>query len=103
MKRKLTICNLPWTVISKKPDKHLSEDRLWGRSDFHNHLIEINTDRNKEGQGETLIHEILHVIINQSGAYEALVRAGVQNTPDFEEMFVRIISPHLYNVIEQLK
>jgi hypothetical protein len=52
---------------------------------------------------ETLMHEILHICFYHCGFGQLLDRAGVNNVGDFEEIVIRMFSPHLTAALETMK
>lgn len=70
-----------------------------GATDVDEKKIYINTNFNEECQKETLLHELLHVVLNDC----SLFKHPIENDEDQEEYIIRYMSPKLYQVLRDNK
>jgi len=100
---KMIICGVPYQVTLGNADNFLHDiANRWGETDHVEMQININSKPSLEMKEDTLLHECLHAILQQSGAKDMMLRAGINDINSFEETLIRIITPHLLNVIKQL-
>ena len=59
--------------------------------------IIINPDQHVDQQRETLLHELLHCVFNVADNLDVIRK--IDDVDDLEEALVRLISPHLYQVL----
>lgn len=71
--------------------RHDSDDDC-GKTCLHDKTIWINTRFNSQIQQETLMHELLHVALEDC----SLLEHPIDKKDDMEEAMVRFISPELY-------
>lgn len=60
--RKINICGIEYTVKYIEPNSR--EDVFMGRSDPQQALITINSSMSEEVQKQSLVHEWLHMVLN---------------------------------------
>jgi hypothetical protein len=102
----LTIAGQQWAVHlvrSDNPNLRAGDDHYDGRCLFAKRRIYINKNLDEVAQGATLLHEINHVIVRESGAYEVLESAlPPGDAGRVDEAFVSVGSPHLHCVLTDL-
>lgn len=95
-----------WTVkVVSSKSKYLNQngERYDGRCFFDKRRIYISKDLDDEERDATLLHEIVHVLVRESGAYEVLEAAlPPGDAGRVDEAFVSVGSPHLYTVLKDL-
>lgn len=88
-----------YMVDQPKSDK----SEAFGTTNRITHEIEIKRGMSKEFTFDTLLHEVQHAIWECSGLYELVVRAGVDKPFEFEELFIRVMTPHLVKALKSVE
>ena len=101
--RSITICGVKYKVQYVDEIRSSNDQRLLGMCDETNKTISIESGKSKEETAEIEMHEVLHAVINNSGAYELFAREGIDRPIDFAELLIRIISPHLSSALRSIK
>ncbi len=94
----LQICGLPYDVFvgNWKDEVELKDN--YGLCDSGNQVIWIREGHKPEQFKNTLIHEILHALIIESGARLTLG----ENAAETEEALIQILTPHLIAGLDSL-
>jgi Zn-dependent peptidase ImmA (M78 family) len=72
-----------------------------GFTDYYQGKIAINKDMAKDVREETLIHEILHTLLDNSGIEE--VSRQVKEGANLSELVATILAPRLHSLIKENK
>ena len=99
----IIICGFTYQVAWCDEIRDQNDNRLLGETSYDNHLIKIQNDMDEEQTQDVLHHEILHAIIVETGARNLFQREGIKDTNEFEELFIRMISPALTQALRTLK
>ena|SRR5271165_1492818 len=96
----VNIAGQPYEIIVSDAQTHPVLDKAYGVCNSSNHTILIIDDLPTAKFENTLTHEILHALINESGgAYATAAALGVDEEDPrlqaWEEMFVRVMAPHV--------
>jgi hypothetical protein len=79
-------------IFEKEIDKPSPDETLYGESDLDKYCIKICTDQPEEVIKETIIHEVLHVILNTVGLEDTIAIE--------EETLVLIISRGILSFVK---
>lgn len=52
---------------------------------------------------DTLYHEALHALWHSSGLHQLVQNSGTMTPHNFQELFIRIITPHLIPTLDQVR
>lgn len=72
-----------------------------GFTDYHQSKIIINNSMAKDVREETLVHEILHTLLDNSGIEE--VSRQVKEGANLSELIATILAPRLHSLIKENK
>ncbi len=100
----LSLCGLAFTVYtgSASENPHLEDNQ--GYCNHTRQEIWIRDSLGTSGFYDTLVHEMLHGIWENSGTSQFLKGClpDGADQPEIEETIVRILTPHLVNALSQL-
>lgn len=85
--------------IEEFTGKEASE--VCGFTDYHQSKIVVNGSMAKDVREETLIHEILHTMLDNSGIEE--VSRQVKEGANLSELVATILAPRLHSLIKENK
>ena len=92
------VCGLPFTVYECTADSVPKIESCFGFCEVDKQEIYLEAGLGNAAWMNTLVHEILHGIIDHSGAN---LVAGLDY--DRAEILIRVITPHLLAAIKSLK
>ena len=102
MKKKVfvNIAGQPYEIIASNAQEYPVLDKAYGVCNSNNHTILILEDLPDAKFQHTLTHEVIHALIAESGAaYATAAALGVDEDDPrvnaWEEMFVRVMTPHV--------
>jgi Zn-dependent peptidase ImmA (M78 family) len=72
-------------------------DTVCGFTDYYQSKIVINGDMSKDVKQETLMHEILHTVLDNSGIEE--VSRQAKEGANLSELIATILAPRLHSLI----
>jgi hypothetical protein len=104
MKKKLgavSVCGAKYRVFQGDFSDRGELETCHGLCDPSNYEIWLHTGMPATKLSLTLVHETLHAIIGASGAIQSTaaalgVKTGDERLEEWEEMFVRVLTPHVF-------
>jgi hypothetical protein len=72
-----------------------------GLSDSDNGWIKIDKNIPEGMLQDTFLHEMLHILICNSGAYQLFLNSKIKDVDDFSELLIRILTPHLKSLMKE--
>jgi len=97
--RRLMISGQNWKVdTSKSSQLMLDEQKAFGMSIFNDQVLYLSTKSNKRQMEKTFLHEVLHILIHQTG-----LGCGVLSDGNTEEQVTQALSFGLYQVLKDNK
>lgn len=93
--------------IEKYSDEQIEEltgkeaSEVCGFTDYYQGKIVINSCMTKDVREETLMHEILHTLLDNSGIEE--VSRQVKEGANLSELIATILAPRLHSLIKENK
>lgn len=87
-------CGFDWTLEFVEPTG-IDNNPDWGNVNFEKHKILINSTISKQNQQETLLHELIHIALKQSGEWDMLSFSE-------QESLVTSLSLNLYGIIKTI-
>lgn len=98
--RDIDVCGILFPVLRAHPDdvpELVEEDRLLdGFVDFERGIIFVREGLSPTQERDTIAHETFHAFIATTGIGHLLRdRIGAEKADEFEELLVRIATPHL--------
>lgn len=75
-------------------NEHVSDPDNYGGLNLHTNYIFVNPKMGKEQQRLSLVHELLHVLVNYSGA-----KSVAKLTAEQEEILVTVMEPMLLSLL----
>ncbi len=100
----LALCGIDFTVYSGNAEENANLEDNQGYCNNIKEQIWLRDSLSPTGFFDTLVHEMLHALLTNSGTSQFLkgcIPAGADQT-EIEETIVRILTPHLANAILQL-
>lgn len=85
--------------ISKEFKKYGMSDLFFGQVTWEDTCIRLNKDINQEALGEVLLHEILHVIMDEINLHKYLRRDIKVSRPEQEEDVVQALACYILMVL----
>ena len=87
MNNKVIICGIPYTIKEVNVIDDVSSGKILGRIEYGKQEIQVRSDLPKEAKEETIIHEMVHGILEHIGEDELTVN----------EKFVQQLANAIYN------
>ena len=100
MKFKIGIREYKISLISSQAIEvltHKPADTICGFTDYYQGKIIINADMSDDVREETLIHEVLHCLLDNSGIEE--VSRQVKEGANLSELVATILAPRLHALL----
>lgn len=100
---KIRVCGIWYEIVSMSEEDEPQLEGAEGLCDHKNCRIVLKTGIDQNRVKDTLVHEILHALINESGVRNELETLAHKDAGEVEERIVRMLTPHLCDLLEQLK
>ena len=88
-----------WSI--QQMEDYTTAGDVCGFTDYYQGKIAINKDMAKDVREETLVHEILHTLLDNSGIEE--VSRQVKEGANLSELVATILAPRLHSLIKENK
>lgn len=106
MKKKpprIRICDIWYDIVYANEEEEPELVGAEGLCDHKNCRIVIKEGIDPKRLKNVFVHEVLHGLINESGVRNEIETVARKDADEWEERVVRMLTPHLCDLLEQLK